>query len=139
MKKLLIPLLILLFIFPTESLGAKLDGSECPKTEMLLKTTEMDKDELVDELNKIIPKVYGSSPNYKEWRIEIIKPMPSLTGFEENYYKMAINFCGKEVADHSWFVRLRFPRLLPAQSASLGELYIVKDKNNNWFPWFQYH
>ncbi|MCJ8007155.1 hypothetical protein ACFFF5_06575 [Lederbergia wuyishanensis] len=139
MRKILTPILLLLFIFPTVSLGAKLYGSECPNTEILLKTNEKDKDELVKALNEIIPKVYGSSPDYKEWRIEVIKPMPRLTGFEENYYKMAINFCGKRVADHSWFVRLRFPRLLPAQSASLGELYIVKEKNNKWFSWFQYH
>ncbi|WP_391208485.1 hypothetical protein [Psychrobacillus sp. L4] len=112
---------------------------KCPNTEILLKTTEKDKDELVKALNGIIPKVYGSSLVYKEWRIEVIKPMPLLTGFEENYYKMAINFCGKRVAGHSWFVRLRFPRLLPAQSASLRELYVVKDKYNKWFPWFQYH
>jgi hypothetical protein len=139
MKKILMHLVFMLFISPTDSFGAKLDGSECPKTEILSKTSINDKDELVNALNEIIPNVYGTSPDYKEWRIEIIKPMPSLTGFEENYYKMAINFCGKQVADYSWFVRLRFPRLLPAQSASLGELYIVRDKNNKWFPWFQYH
>ena len=139
MRKILMPILILFFIFPTVSLGEKLDGSECPNNEMLMKTTEKDKDELVKALNIIIPKVYGSHLDYKGWRIEVIKSMPLLTGFEEVYYKMAINFCGKEVADHSWYVRLRFPRLLPAQSASLGELYIVKEKNNKWFPWFQYH
>jgi len=138
MRKILIPILLLLFIFPTVSLGDIL-GSKCPNPENLLMTTNKDKNELVNALNEIIPKVYGSNTNYKEWKIEIIEPMPSLTGFEENYYKMAIHFCGKEVADHSWFVRLRFPRLLPAQSASLGELYIVKDKNNKWFAWFQYH
>lgn len=139
MIKIQMLILLLLVIFPTVSFGAKLDGSECPNTEILMKTTEKDKDELVKALNEIIPKVYSSSPDYKVWKIEVMKPMPLLTGFEENYYKMAINFCGKRVADHSWFVRLRFTRLLPAQSASLGELYIVKDKNNNWFPWFQYH
>jgi len=133
------PLMLLFFIFPTVSIGAKLDGSECPNSKILISTSEKDKDELINALNKIIPKVYGFSPDYKGWRIEIIKPMPSLTGFEKNYYKMAMNFCGKEVADQSWFVRLRFPKLLPAQSASLGELYIVKDINNKWFPWFQYH
>lgn len=139
MRKILMTILLLLFMFPTVTLGAKPDGLECPNTEILLKTTEKDKEELVKALNGIIPKVYGSSPDYKEWRIEVIKPMPLLTGNEEDYYKMATNFCGKEVADHSWFVRLRFPRLLPAQSASLGELYIVKDLNNKWFAWFQYH
>ncbi|MDG4655344.1 hypothetical protein P6P90_03700 [Ectobacillus antri] len=138
MRKILLLFILFIFMFPTVSLGDIL-GSECPKSENLVRTTDKDKDELVKALNEIIPKVYGASPEYKEWKIEIIEPMPSLTGFEENYYKMAINFCGKEVADHSWFVRLRFPRLLPAQSASLGELYIVKDKNNNWFAWFQYH
>lgn len=139
MNKILMPLILLLFISPAISLGAKLDGSECPNIKMLQNINENDKDDLVNALREIIPNVYGVSPDYKKWENEIIKPMPSLTGFEENYYKMAINFCGQEVADHSWFVRLRFPRLLPAQSASLGELYIVKDKNNKWLPWFQYH
>lgn len=139
MRKILMHILILFFMFPTVSLSAKPEGLECPNTEMLLKTTEKDKDELIKALNRIIPKVYGSSPDYKEWRIEVIKPMPLLIGFEEVYYRMATNFCGKIVADHSWYVRLRFPRLLPAQSGSLGELYIVKDNKSKWFPWFQYH
>jgi hypothetical protein len=79
---------------------------------MLIKATEKDKDELMEALNKIIPNVYGTGPNYKECSIEIIKPIPSLSEFEENYYKMAIDFCGTHVANHCWFVRLRFQKLL---------------------------
>ncbi|WP_155591165.1 hypothetical protein [Lysinibacillus cavernae] len=139
MRKMIMPIIVMLLIFPTSFLGAIPDGLTCPNPDTLLKTTEKDKDGLVRALNEIIPKTYGTNPDYQEWEIEVIQPMPLLTGFEENYYKMAINFCGKRVADHSWFVRLRFPKLLPAQSASLGELYIVKDTTNKWVPWFQYH
>lgn len=87
----------------------------------------------------IIPDVYGTSSEYKEWSVEVLKPMPVLTGFEQTYYKMAINFCGDDVANHSWFVRFRFPGLLPDQSASVGELFIVKEINKGWVPWLQYH
>ncbi|KGR83066.1 hypothetical protein [Lysinibacillus boronitolerans] len=139
MGKIIMPFLCMLLLFPTATSGSEPEGLICPNPDVLMKTTEKDKGELIQALADIIPKVYGSSPDYQEWQIEVIKPMPILTGMEENYYKMAINFCGKNVANHSWFVRLRFPRLLPAQSASLGELYIVKETNNKWVPWFQYH
>lgn len=136
MRKTILLLMILLFIFPTNSLGKELN---CPNPENLVMTTEKDKDELVEALNEIVPKIYGDSPDHEEWNIEMIEPMTSLSGSEDVYYQIAVTFCGKEVADHSWFVRLRFPRLLPAESASLGELFIVKDKNDKWFAWFQYH
>lgn len=138
LKKILILLITLFFIPPPVSYADVIDG-KCPKSMQLLTTKEEDKEELILALQGIIPKVYGSNPEHKEWVIEIIQQMPKLSGFEKNYYKMAINFCGKDVADHTWFVRLRFPRLLPAQSASLGEIYIVKDTQHKWFAWFQYH
>ncbi len=67
-------------------------------------TTQKDKNELTEALKVIIPKVYGPDSMFKDWRIEVISPMPKLTGFEVNYYNMATNFCGKDVANHSWFV-----------------------------------
>jgi len=30
-------------------------------------------------------------------------------------------------------------KIFPAQSASLGELYIVQDNKNKWIAWFRYH
>ena len=101
------------------------------QTEMLMKTTERDKDELLNALNEIFSKDYGSS--LIQWRVEIIKPMASLTGFEKNNYKIVMTSCGKEVAEHSWFVRLRYHRLFP--TGVLYEFYIVKDKNDKWFVW----
>ena len=142
MKNILTVTFILLFMFPnvifSESI-VSIANPKCPLTENLVKPNLKDKKELISALNKIIPKVYGADSNYKEWRIEKIEPASSLTGFEKNYYGIAVTFCGKEVANYSWFVRLRFPKLLPAQSASLGEIYIVKDRKNGWIPWFQYH
>ena len=87
--------LCMLLLFPAATLGSEPEGLICPNPDVLMKTTEKDKGELIQALADIIPKVYGLSPDYQEWQIEVIKPMPILTGMEENYYKMAINFCGK--------------------------------------------
>ncbi|PGL70126.1 hypothetical protein [Bacillus sp. AFS055030] len=142
MKRILIVTLILLFTIPnavfSESITS-IANPKCPQTENLVKPNSKDKKELISALSKIIPKVYGTDPNYNEWQIEKIEPASSLTGFEKNYYGIAVTFCGKKVANYSWFVRLRFPKLLPAQSASLGEIYIVKELKKGWIPWFQYH
>ncbi len=140
MKKIFITSLILLFIFPNLTFGeSSIVNPKCPPTSNLIKPNVKDKDELIGALNEIIPNVYGTDPVYKEWRIEGIQPALNLTGFEKTYYKIAITYCGKEVADHSWFVRLRFPKLLPSYVVSLGEIYIVKDRNGKWMPWFQFH
>ncbi|RHW38452.1 hypothetical protein D1B33_06110 [Lysinibacillus yapensis] len=138
MKKIAMLFILIAFTFPGVVSGNSLTPN-CPNPESLMETSVKDKDNLIEVLNELIPKVYGSSLDYKEWKIEVIEPMPRLIGHEEVYYHMAINFCGKKVAEHSWFVRLRFPRLLPAQSASLGELFIAKDANNKWSAWFRYH
>ncbi|KQL34480.1 MULTISPECIES: hypothetical protein [Bacillaceae] len=139
MKKILLTSFMLLFMIPSTTYGESLVNAKCPPTENLQKPNIKDKDELISALNDIIPKIYGTDLNHKEWRIEKIQPAASLTGFEKHYFGIAVTFCGKEVANHSWFVRLIFPRMLPAVSAATGELYIVKDRNDNWIPWFQYH
>ncbi|XZF75581.1 hypothetical protein ACSBO6_18685 [Bacillus sp. AL-1R] len=142
MKSILMVTFILLFTIPNVVFSESIESianPKCPQTENLVKPNFKDKKELISALSKIIPKVYGTDSNYKEWRIERLEPASSLTGFEKNYYGIAVTFCGKEVANYSWFVRLRFPKLLPAQSASLGEIYIVKDINKGLIPWFQYH
>ncbi|MGG0175193.1 hypothetical protein [Gottfriedia acidiceleris] len=139
MKNILLVTFILLFMTPKLIFSESIANPICPSTENLVKPNLKDKDELISALNIIIPKVYGTDPNHKEWRIEKIQPAASLTGFEKHYFGIAVTFCGKEVAKNSWFVRLIFPKILPAVSAATGELYIVKDRNGNWFPWFQYH
>ncbi|WP_462410316.1 hypothetical protein [Neobacillus sp. Marseille-QA0830] len=131
MRKILFPFLFLLFIFPADTWGAKLNGSDCPKTETLMTTTDQDQEELIRALGKIFSKDYGSS--LLQWRVEIIKPMTRLTGLERNHYKTVMRACGKDVADRSWFVRLRYHRLFP--TGAIYEFYMVKNKNHKWGIW----
>lgn len=139
MKKIFITTFVLLLLFPNLTFAESIVNAKCPPLENLVKPNLKDKNELISALSEIIPKIYGADLEHNEWRIEEIQPAVNLTGFEKTYYKIAITYCGKEVANHSWFVRLRFPKLLPSQSVSLGELYIVKEQNNKWIPWFRYH
>ena len=139
MKKIFLSFIMILFTIPSLTMAYEQIEIKCPNPNKLLQATEDDQEKLMNALHELIPKVYGTSQEYKEWRIEVIKPMRELTGENHDYYEMAKNFCGEEVANLSWFVRLRFPKLLPAQSASLGEIYVVQDKQHNWIVWFQYH
>ncbi|MBS4208651.1 hypothetical protein KHA95_11375 [Bacillus sp. FJAT-50079] len=118
---------------------AKEYGINCPKAEEIMKTSSQEKEDLLRALQTIIPEMYDDRTEYKEWRVEVLSPMVDLSGYEKIYRDMAVHFCGENVANHSWFVRIRFPHLLPAQSASLGELFILKNNQGQWFPWFRYH
>lgn len=139
MKNFLLIFFAIICIVPSLTIAKEQTEINCPKPEMLLLPTESDREKLIIALNELIPKFYSTKPEYEEWNIEVIKPIWSLTGDNEGYYEMAKHFCGREVANRSWFVRLRFSRLFPAQSASLGEIYVAKDKQDNWIVWFQYH
>lgn len=71
----------------------------------------------------MISKTYKSDsfPNiYSEWEVVTAAPFPMAAGKkeEESYYGMAKYFCGKEIADKLWLVRLDFPK---APGASLGQ------------------
>lgn len=137
MKKIIILLIIL--IWPSLAIAKERAEINCPDPNTILETTSEDEEKLIHALKELIPKVYGSNQKYREWKIELFKPMRNLTGNHKVYAEMATNFCGKEVANRSWFVRVRFPKLLPAESASLGEIYVVQDKQHRWSVWFQYH
>ena len=124
----MMPFICMLLLFPTASLASEPEGLVCPNPDVLMKTTEKDKDELIQSLADIIPKVYGSSPEYQEWQIEVIKPMPLLTGMEENYYKMAMNFCGENVANHS-VCSTKVSKITPsAKCISWGAIYCERNK-----------
>lgn len=51
---------------------------------------------------------------------------------EESYYGMAKYFCGKEIADKSWLVRLDFPKASGA-SVGQGQIFLAKSKEEGWF------
>ncbi|WP_088043360.1 hypothetical protein [Bacillus sp. EAC] len=139
MKKILLLSIILFLISPSVTYGSGITNPKCPNTDILVQTSENDMAQLLSALNEIIPNVYGDDQLYKEWKVVNIQPASQLKGYQEVYKKIATTYCGKNVADHSWFVRLVFPKILPATSAATGELFIVKDKNNKWIPWYQYH
>ncbi len=110
----------------------------CPKTEILSVLTEQDKQELLRELPRsIIPKLYGKNPKYLDYQAEVIMPMQNLQGVEKSYYYMAIQNCGRDIANRSWFVRIRFPKMQNAYSFS--EIFLAKKQNNEWIVWYQYH
>ena len=76
MGKIIMPFLCMLLLFPAATLGSEPEGLICPNPDVLMKTTEKDKGELIQALADVIPKVYGSSLDYQEWQIEVIQPMP---------------------------------------------------------------
>ncbi|MRG85901.1 hypothetical protein [Salinibacillus xinjiangensis] len=130
-------------VFPTQ-ISAKSDV-DCPNVEHLEKTTVKDKDELVEALEKIVPSTYGKGDYgnyYSEWEVITAAPFPNIVGNkkDEAYYGMAKNFCGEEVANQSWLVRLHFPRWEgKSASASEGQIFLAKSQEDGWFVWFRYH
>ncbi|MFX3659614.1 MAG: hypothetical protein ACE3JN_05925 [Ectobacillus sp.] len=112
----------------------------CPKAGDVLDTSsQRDKEALIQALpHDVISKTYGKNPKFLEYEVEIVRPMNELTGTDKAYYHMAIQNCGIDVANHSWFVRLRFPKVAAMGSSAVGEMFIVKDKTMHWRVWFQY-
>lgn len=116
---------------------------ECPDSKELIEVPIEDINKVADALHTIIPITYevGEFPEYyTKWELVTVIPFPMTRGNKEleDYYKMASNFCGKEVADRSWLVRLHFPRV-KGVSASQGQIFIAKKKDSGWLVWFKYH
>jgi hypothetical protein len=72
-----------------------------------------DRKEVIEALNTLIPKTYGTGIDdfpdiYSKWNVVTAKPFPKTAGKkeEEAYFGMAKNFCGMEIAERSWLVRL---------------------------------
>ncbi|MDP9740661.1 UNVERIFIED_ORG: hypothetical protein QFZ59_002491 [Bacillus sp. B2I3] len=117
---------------------------ECPVLSELEKTSIKDKKEVIKALNTLIPKTYGKIDEfpdlYTKWNVVTAKPFPKTVGNkdEENYFGMAKTFCGKEIAEKSWLVRLDFPKA-PGANLAQGQMYLAKSKEKGWFVWFRYH
>ncbi|MCY9141727.1 MULTISPECIES: hypothetical protein [Peribacillus] len=118
---------------------------ECPVLSELEKTSIKDKKEVIKALNTLIPKTYGTGIDdfpdiYTKWNVVTAKPFPETVGNkdEEDYFGMAKTFCGKEIAEKSWLVRLDFPKA-PGANLGQGQIFLAKSKEKGWFVWFQYH
>jgi hypothetical protein len=138
MKKLLIICCVFYFLSASLVHAAPKTYVKCPRVSDIVETTAQDKQGLLNALRTIVPQIY-TDEKYSEWQVTLAEPMPKLTGFDKGYYGMAKNFCGKEVANHTWLVKLLFPKLLPSASVSQGQIYLVKDKEKGWSVWFRYH
>ncbi len=142
MKKLLF-LLSFLFILCFSPIVAHANLVPCPNVDELEKTTIKDKKELIQALKTLIPSTYEKGEEgdlFSEWNIITATPFTKTKKRDRVYREMAKNFCGKEIANRSWLVRIAFPKW-EGKSASMseGQLFVVKRKGDEWFVWFRYH
>ncbi|WP_246206693.1 hypothetical protein [Virgibacillus ihumii] len=144
MKKIMLVTLALL-LFGTTAGSVRAGSVECPEPSDLEETSMDDEKELRKALEKIIPKVYAQGDDadmYSEWKIITAKSFPKTVGDNHNevYYEMAINFCGKDVAEKSWLVRIHFPKWEGKSASNAeGQIFLAKNKEKGWFVWFRYH
>lgn len=84
-------------------------------------------------LNTLIPETYGIGLDdftdmYTKWNVVTAKPFLNIVGNkEEAYFGMAKTFCGKEIAEKSWLVRLDFPKA-PEADLAQGQIFLGKSK-----------
>lgn len=144
MKRLFFLIMIITF-FSFTVINAHAQPTECPKVNEIEKTSVKDKTDFLKALQMIVLKTYQKgdfAKLYTDWRVITATPFPLTVGNEinEGYYGMAKNFCGKEVADNSWLVRLYFPKWEGKSASSLeGQIFLAKSKEKGWFVWFRYH
>ena len=124
--------MILLFSFPI--IEANAQPKKCPVLSELKKTSIKDRKEVIEALNTLIPKTYGTGIDdfpdmYTKWNVVTAKPFPKTIGNKEekNYFGMAKTFCGKEIAEKSWLVRLDFPKA-PGADLAQGQIFLAKSK-----------
>ncbi|WP_210471709.1 hypothetical protein [Sporosarcina sp. 6E9] len=144
MKKLITLIIIGSTLF-FNSIEGYAQPKECPVLSELAQTSIKDRKEVIKALHTLIPKTYGTGlPNlpdmYTKWHVVTAKPFPETVGIkdDEDYFEMAKHFCGKEIAEKSWLVRLDFPKA-PGADLSQGQIFLAKSKEKGWFVWFQYH
>lgn len=138
-------LILILILFTLVSLESYAQPKNCPVLSDLEKTSLKDKKRVIDVLNTLIPKTYGIGIDdfpdmYTKWNVVSAKPLPNTVDNkeEEVYFEMAKTFCGKEIAEKSWLVRLEFPKA-PGADLAQGQIFLAKSKEKGWFVWFQYH
>ncbi|USK57887.1 hypothetical protein LIS82_27165 (plasmid) [Cytobacillus solani] len=138
-KKLYVLVLIITF-FTLGSFEVYAQPKDCPVLSDLEQTSIKDRKEVIEALNTLIPKTYGTglddfSDIYTKWNVVTAKPFPKTVGKEEeDYFGMAKTFCGKEIAEKSWLVRLDFPKA-PGANLAQGQIFLAKSKEIGWFVW----
>ena len=144
MKKLYV-LILIISLFTLVSFEAYAQPKKCPILSELEKTSLKDKKEVIEALNTLIPKTYGTGLDdipdmYTKWNVVTAKPFLNTVGneIEEGYFGMAKTFCGKEIAERSWLGRLDFPKA-PGADLAPGQIFLAKRKGEGWFVWVQYH
>ena len=121
---------ILFYAYPTHSYA----GEQCPNASELAPVSSADKPELLHALKTIIPSLYPEK-EYSEWEVE--KAL-MLAESKTPYVQMAESLCGKPITQHSWVVKLRFPKLLPSASLSEGVIFVAKHQEKGWIAWYKY-
>lgn len=143
--KTLVLLLFTVSFFTLGTLEVHAQPEECPVLSELKQTSIEDRKEVIEALNSLIPKTYGAGLDdlpdiYTKWNIVTAKPFPETVGSKEEdaYFGMAKTFCGIEIAEKSWLVRLDFPKA-PGANLAQGQIFLAKSKEKGWFVWFRYH
>lgn len=138
-------LILIITLITLVSFEAYAQPKNCPVLSELEKTSLKDKKEVIEALNTLISKTYGTGLDdlpdlYTKWNVVTAKPFPKTVGnkVEEGYFGMAKTFCGKEIAEKSWLVRLEFPKA-PGADLAQGQIFLAKSKEKGWFVWFRYH
>ncbi|CEG27201.1 hypothetical protein [Bacillus sp. B-jedd] len=138
-------LLFTLSLYISGSLEVYAQPKECPVLSELKETSLYDRKEVIEALKTLIPKTYGTGIDdypdiYTKWNVVSAKPFPETIGNkeEEAYFGMAKTFCGREIAEKSWLVRLDFPKA-PGANLAQGQIFLANSKEKGWFVWFRYH
>lgn len=138
MKKMI--LMVCLFMPLTVSIPAYAQqpyfyaNQQCPNVAELVQTSSKDEQELLHALRTIVPKLYPDE-EHNEWKAEYVHFLPNI---KQTYFQMAKTFCSEAVAERSWIIRLRFPKLLPSTSLSEGVIFLAKHKEKSWIAWYRY-
>lgn len=129
----------IIFFFNLESFEVHAQPKECPVLIELDQTSIKDRKEVIEALNTLIPKTYGTGIDdfpdiYTKWNVVTAKPFPKTVdnNEEKDYFGMAKTFCGKEIAEKSWLIRLDFPKA-PGASLAQGQIFLAKSKEKGWF------
>lgn len=135
MKKLtryFLALLIMTLSLPfTGSVYANSTQQNCPDPINLVESYSLQEVRLA--VQKLVPQKFPAE-DIVGWQIIKIQPLKEAG----NYYGIGKTYCGKEVADKSWFVEVFFPKFAPSESASKYQLFLAKDKEKGWSIWFVY-
>jgi hypothetical protein len=92
----------------------------------------------------VLTVVQSAVPHLYSWKafhryaIRQLEEARLLVGSQHVFYLIAVSECGKQVAQRSWFVALRFPDAVPQKSEGSGQLYVTRTPSG-WRVWFVYH